>query len=90
MDPAQLGLSAITDSFTGLNADIVIGVPVEGFCSTITGFICDNGGPFDDKADVQINNADGTGNLNQTFGPVLITVDSPNSTMPCKQIDINP
>ena len=112
---------------TGLNADIVVSVPVDGMYSTITGFICDNGGPFDNQADVQINSSDGTGNLKQdlvsitvgdqgffkftvipfgvrsltvflpsqgsptqTLGPVLITVDSPNFTVPCKQIDINP
>ena len=112
---------------TGLNADIVVSVPAEAMYSTVTGFICDNGGPFDNGADVQINYADGTGNLKQdlvsvavgdqgffkftvipfgvrslsvflpsqgsptqTLGPVLITVDSPNVTVPCKQIDINP
>ena len=26
----------------------------------------------------------------KTLGPILITVDSPNTTVPCKQIDINP
>jgi prepilin-type N-terminal cleavage/methylation domain-containing protein len=112
---------------TGLNADIVVSVSAEAMYSTVTGFICDNGGPFDNKADIQLNYPDGTGNLkqdlvsvtagdkgffkftvipfgvrsltvflpsqgspSQTIGPVLLTVDSPNFTVPCKQIDINP
>ncbi len=107
---------------TGLKKDIVVQVPASALYSSVSGFICDNGGPFDDKAKITLNYPDGTGALKQdeinivagdkgffkftsvpfgirsltvetvtkTLGPVLITVDSPNFTVPCKQIDINP
>ncbi|MBU6152758.1 MAG: type II secretion system protein GspG [Bdellovibrionales bacterium] len=107
---------------TGLNADIVVSVPTEALYATVSGFICDNGGPFDSEARVHLSFPDGTGGLReegldlgpggngyfrfsqvpfgvrsliikvtgQMIGPVLITVDSPNFVVPCKQIDINP
>jgi len=112
---------------TGLNQDIEINVPTEQLYSTVTGYICDNGGPFDNAAEIEIAYPDGAGALHKelisvssgdqgffkftdvpfgiraitvyqpsqgspskTIGPVVLTVDSPNFTVPCKQIDLNP
>ncbi len=132
-DPSgnQLTLTSLgankTSGGTGLNADLTVSVPAEALFSTVTGFVCDHGGPFDDNAEIHLNYPDGSGavkqdtlaiaagdkgffkftmipfgvrsitiylpnqgSASQTVGPVLITVDSPNFTVPCRQIDIDP
>jgi len=112
---------------TGLNQDIVVSIPVESLSSIVTGYICNNGGPFDSSAEVEMNYPNGAGVLTQdtqtlstgdkgffnfsgvplgvrsltvyipnkasatqTVGPVLMTIDSPNFTVPCRQVDLNP
>ena len=50
---------------TGLNQDIVITIPESMTQSMVYGFVCQNAGPFDSDADVELNYPDGNGGLTQ-------------------------
>jgi hypothetical protein len=51
---------------TGFNQDITVTLPPEQTTATVSGFICQSGGPFTASAQVELNRPDGSGALTQT------------------------
>jgi hypothetical protein len=52
---------------SGVDQDLVVTIPESLTSSTVVGFVCENSGPFDADADIEINYPDGTGNVTQTI-----------------------
>lgn len=51
---------------TGFNQDITVTLPTELTTSTVSGFVCQGGGPFLATAQVELNLPSGTGGLSQS------------------------
>ncbi len=51
---------------TVFDQDIRVELPLEMISASVTGFICNSGGPFTDSAQVEFNSPDGNGGLTQT------------------------
>ena len=59
---------------TGFDQDITVNLPTELTTATVSGFICQSGGPFASSAQVELNTPDGLGALTQTLVS-LVPVD---------------
>ena len=57
---------------TGLNQDVLITIPESLTSATLVGFVCQNSGPFDGEADIEVNYPDGDGNLSQVIQHVSV------------------
>jgi len=92
----SLGADAVVGG-TGFNQDITVNLPVELTTATVSGYICQGGGPFVATAQVELNMPNGTGALSQaesnllpadkgnfTFSPVPMGIRSISIYIPSK------
>ena len=63
----SLGADGAAGAVAGgvFDPDIIVTLPTEQTFATVSGFICQGGGPFTGTAKVELNVPDGTGNLSQ-------------------------